>query len=238
MGLSIIIPVKNEEKFLPLLLKSLKKQTNNDFEILVADANSEDNTVKIAKKNGCRVVKGGYPDEGRNRGAEKSSKKNDILIFMDADIILPSKSFIQDVLDYMKEKNFDVVGTIETPIKTGNKLKDSVYYFFFEIGNFFIKIAKNTKNPLMQNCIIVKREVHNKVKFRPLEFGEDSVYAKEAVSKGFNFGLYTKEKVLISPRRFENKGLFKHGWTFAYFNIARGFGVEFYRGKTKRRYFD
>ena len=93
--ISIIIPTKNEEDFLPLLLKSIKKQTYSNYEIIVADAGSSDNTKEIAKKSGCKLVKGGYPDEGRNKGAEKASKKSNIFIFMDSDIILPSKNFIK-----------------------------------------------------------------------------------------------------------------------------------------------
>jgi len=66
--LSIIIPALNEEKYLPLLLKSLKSQNFNEYEIIVVDAGSSDKTVDIAKEYGCKVVKGGVPGAGRNRG--------------------------------------------------------------------------------------------------------------------------------------------------------------------------
>ncbi|MCK4891044.1 MAG: glycosyltransferase family 2 protein, partial [Candidatus Pacebacteria bacterium] len=36
MMLSIIIPTKNEEKYLPKLLRSIKKQSFKDYEIIVA----------------------------------------------------------------------------------------------------------------------------------------------------------------------------------------------------------
>ena len=68
--LSIIIPTYNEEYLLPKLLESIKKQNFTDYEIIVADNNSKDNTVKIARKYKCRIVKGGLPGSGRNRGAE------------------------------------------------------------------------------------------------------------------------------------------------------------------------
>jgi glycosyltransferase involved in cell wall biosynthesis len=54
--LSIIIPTFNEERFLPYLLKSLKEQTFNDFEVIVADNNSTDATRSITLKSGARVV--------------------------------------------------------------------------------------------------------------------------------------------------------------------------------------
>ena len=51
--LSIIIPSLNEEKYLELLLASIKKQNYKDFEIILADAGSNDATIDIAKKYNC-----------------------------------------------------------------------------------------------------------------------------------------------------------------------------------------
>ena len=54
MTLSIIIPTKNEEEYLTALLKSIKKQTFKDYEIIVADNNSKDKTRKIAKNTDAK----------------------------------------------------------------------------------------------------------------------------------------------------------------------------------------
>ena len=70
MKLSIIIPTFNEEYYLPPLLESIRCQDFSDYEVVVADAGSEDDTIEIAKNWGCKVVKGGLPAVGRNRGAE------------------------------------------------------------------------------------------------------------------------------------------------------------------------
>ena len=43
------------------LLDSIQNQTFKDYEIIVADADSKDNTRKIAKEFGCRIVEGGLP---------------------------------------------------------------------------------------------------------------------------------------------------------------------------------
>ena len=64
MKLSIIIPTYNEEKYLPELLKSIKEQNFSSYEIIVADNDSNDNTVKIAESYGCKVVSGGLPAIG------------------------------------------------------------------------------------------------------------------------------------------------------------------------------
>ena len=69
MILSIIIPTYNEEEYLPVLLESIKEQSFDDYEVIVADANSTDKTREIAKEYGCIVVDGGLPAVGRNNGA-------------------------------------------------------------------------------------------------------------------------------------------------------------------------
>ena len=96
--LSIVIPAFNEEKYLTRLLDSIKKQTYKNYEIIIADADSKDNTRKMAKKYGCKVIKGGIPAVGRNNGAKVA--KGDILLFMDADAIIGEK-FLENGLNEM-----------------------------------------------------------------------------------------------------------------------------------------
>jgi len=91
---SIIIPTLNEEGFIGQCLKSLRTQeTDESYEIIVADSHSTDRTVKIAEKFADKIVlcnKG--ISVGRNAGARASS--GDYLIFIDADSIA-SPSLVQ-----------------------------------------------------------------------------------------------------------------------------------------------
>ena len=55
--ISVVIPALNEEKFLPDCLESLKNQDyEGEYEIIVADNGSIDNTANIARAFGARVV--------------------------------------------------------------------------------------------------------------------------------------------------------------------------------------
>lgn len=101
--LSIIIPTLNEEKHLEKLLKSIKKQDFNHYEIIVADAGSKDKTLEIAKRYKCRIAKGGSPAQGRNQGAEEA--RGDLLLFLDADVILPDKIFGKTLKEFKKENS-------------------------------------------------------------------------------------------------------------------------------------
>lgn len=56
--LSIIMPVYNEEKYLPIALESMKNQkTDLKVEIIIIDDNSTDKTVDIAKEYNCTIYK-------------------------------------------------------------------------------------------------------------------------------------------------------------------------------------
>lgn len=86
--ISVVIPAYNEEKYLPLCLASLKKQTFTDFEIIVVDNNSVDKTAKVAKSFGARVIpekiQGMTP--ARERGFKEA--KSEIIARTDADTVV------------------------------------------------------------------------------------------------------------------------------------------------------
>ena len=86
MILSIIIPTYNEEEYLPVLLDSIKKQNFEDYEVIIADANSTDKTREIASEYGCIITEGGMPAVGRNNGAKIA--KGEYLLFLDSDLKL------------------------------------------------------------------------------------------------------------------------------------------------------
>ena len=47
--LSIVIPMYNSEKYIKSCLESLKKQRVKDFEVIIIDDDSNDNSCKICK---------------------------------------------------------------------------------------------------------------------------------------------------------------------------------------------
>lgn len=85
MRISVVIPTLNEGRYIDGTLFHIVKQ--KPHEIIIADAHSEDATVKTAKKYGCKVVysKRGAASYGRNAGAKAAT--GDVLLFLDADTI-------------------------------------------------------------------------------------------------------------------------------------------------------
>jgi len=91
MLISVVIPAYNEEKYIGRTLESLKNQAHPDFdyEIIVADARSTDNTAAIAKEYGARVINVPKinPATARQKAVEVSS--GEIIACIDADTVIP-----------------------------------------------------------------------------------------------------------------------------------------------------
>ena len=127
--LSIVIPTKNEEEYLPLLLTSIKQQTLAPHEVIIADAGSTDRTREIAKAFGCKVVEGGMPGVGRNRGAVAAS--GDTLLFLDADVKLSSPQFIELALAEFEDRHLDFATCDSEP--QSKKLSDKILHNFYKL---------------------------------------------------------------------------------------------------------
>lgn len=200
--ISIIIPTLNEEKYLPLLLRAIKKQNfNGDYEIIVADADSVDKTREIARNYGCKVIKGGLPPKGRNVGAKIA--KGDIFLFLDADNIHLPENLLEKLLKEFRERD---LGVAAFPIYPNGNRFDK---FAYRVYNWWTKVTQNFL-PHATNGILVRREIHQKNGGfdEEIKIAEDHEYVRRAKKYG-KFGFIETDPVLTSSRRFERDGRFK-----------------------------
>ncbi len=116
-NISVIIPAYNEAKNIRTVLLSLKRQSFKDFEVLLVDDCSLDNTVEVAEKfKNDRAIeltlikKNIHLERGvvRNLGAKTAKGKH--LFFLDADMEL-TKNVLSDCIEAIKS-NPDVKGLI------------------------------------------------------------------------------------------------------------------------------
>lgn len=203
MILSVIIPAKNEEKQLPLLLVSIKKQTFKDLEIIVADAKSTDKTREVVASFGARVVEGGMPGPGRNRGAEAA--KGEILLFLDADVILVGNDFLEKAVAEFKAKKLCCAAPLSRT--SSDIFLDRLYP---ELWNIWIMIASHFSPCAGGWCIFAAKAAHDKIKGfdEKITLGEDSDYAYR-ISKICKFGILKSAVVENSPRRLHKEGYLK-----------------------------
>ena len=107
-NVSIIIPAYNEEKTIGQVI-DLIKQNNKDCEIIVVDNCCTDNTDKVAKQKEVKLV---YADKkGKGYAMEEGLKhaSNEIVVFLDADILDYNQNLIQMLVEPIQTKNVDFV---------------------------------------------------------------------------------------------------------------------------------
>lgn len=111
--ISIILPVKNAEKFLPACLKSLYELNypRDKYEVIISDSDSRDRTREITASFGARFVIADGPSvcAGRNSGFKVS--QGEIVAFSDADCVM-DKDWIGNAVKYFSDETVACVGGV------------------------------------------------------------------------------------------------------------------------------
>jgi glycosyltransferase involved in cell wall biosynthesis len=202
--LSIVIPCKNEEKYIGKLLESLSKQKGIlNHLVIIADAGSSDNTLYIVNeylsKLNIKIVDGGLPAIGRNNGAKASNSK--YILFVDADAYFKENDVIQETLTDLIYSSMDLL-TIKLnsdilPVK-----------ILYKINNFITYLSKLDKPFATGMFMMMRRD-------RLIEYGgfpEDAMHCEDfLLSKKFDRGrfLIVDKNIYSDDRRFKKMGYLK-----------------------------
>jgi glycosyltransferase involved in cell wall biosynthesis len=200
--LSIVIPTYNEEEYLPRLLASIRSQRFEGYEIIVADAKSTDNTRSVAARFGAKVVDGGMPGPGRNLGAEAA--KGDLLLFLDADVILSDTDWLSSKVEQFKRRKLDAGTCMIKPL--GGKVIDSVSH---NVYNAHMMATQFTMAHAPGFCIFASKKLHQRIGGfdESIKLAEDHDYVIRASQVG-RFRVMTGSRIRVSVRRFERDGRF------------------------------
>lgn len=221
-SVSIVIPTYNEAEFLPHLLTSIYKQSKLPLEIIVADANSTDDTRQIAQKMDCRVVDGGLPAVGRNRGAKVA--KGDLILFLDADVTLPTDCLEKCLQEF--DKRYLEIAVIKFKAISNLHLD----HLLFRINELAQENLQEFYPITPGASLLVTKRLHNRLGGfnETLKTAEDNDYGDRA-RKLAKFGVITDTHVNLSVRRFEKEGRFRllnKYMTKRFFKSLKRLGVE------------
>lgn len=86
--ISIIIPTLNSGKTLEKCLKSIENQSYQNYEIIVVDGGSEDDTVEIAEKFNAKVVNVKVKNMSRQTNIGISNSNGRYIYRVDSDVLL------------------------------------------------------------------------------------------------------------------------------------------------------
>lgn len=185
MKYSIVIPVYNGEKYLSKCLDSVINQTYDDYEIIIVDDGSTDNTKKIIMSYKNDKIKYFYKENGgvsdaRNYGISKVS--GEYFMFVDADDYISTDTL--KIIDKGINRNTDILSfNIALKDNLGNDITSIRKPIFHDIdgeraiiryiekGGLFdtpVAYVYRTKYFVDNNFLYAKGKVHEDFGLTPL----------------------------------------------------------------------
>ena len=139
--ISILIPARNEEDIIESTIRSILKQNYQNFELIILNDNSTDQTKNIVEKlsmknsqinliDGAKLPQGWL---GKNWACHQLSKqsKGKYILFIDADTQI-DKNTLSDALSVIKQDNIDLLSLVpdrDTILIADNAMKKIISWF-------------------------------------------------------------------------------------------------------------
>lgn len=142
MKISVIIPAYNEENNIGKCLDSIRRNSYEDYEIIVVDAGSTDKTPEVARETADRVleIESAGPGPARNYGVQESDAS--VVAFTDADTIV-DENWIEVMASDFEEKDVIGVGGVLRPLnprlldRIMFKINSDLWYRFTAVFGFY-----------------------------------------------------------------------------------------------------
>lgn len=149
--ISVVLPVYNCEKYIDRCIDSIINQTYKNFEIILVNDGSTDNSLNLLKKykkKDKRIILIDKKNEGvsvaRNIAIDRSS--GDYITFVDADDYL-EKDALETMINLIKKEKVDILRT------TYYKIKNDSIKFEKIIYNGKIKLTPLNKEKIIESIL-------------------------------------------------------------------------------------
>ena len=159
---SVVIPTYNSEHFIANSLLSVLEQTYENYEVIVSDDGSIDNTVKIIEDISAKfsekkilVLRNNHegPGAARNRGIEAA--RNDWIAFLDSDDIWNKEKLERAAEFILNFPDVDLVCHNEKWLEDGKEITLNLAASFNNKINPFLSLYR--KNTLSPSGVTVKK---------------------------------------------------------------------------------
>ncbi len=195
---SIIICAKNESNNLQKFLPKILSQDYVNFEVIVVDDASEDNTqeiLRILEQNHKNLRHTSIPLNNKFRQSKKlaqtvgiKSAKNNILLFTDADCFPESNQWIKQTVSNFTKENTEIVLLYGKYKKTKGLLNKLIRFDTFFIAQQYLSFAnKGITYMGVGRNLAYKKELFFKNKgfasHLELSSGDDDLFVNEVANK-------------------------------------------------------
>ncbi|MGB5909827.1 MAG: glycosyltransferase family 2 protein [Promethearchaeia archaeon] len=219
---SIIVPIKDRGSLLPNLIKNLSNLNYPNYEIIIVDDCSTDNTKNLLRKYPIKSIvlkKSVGSAEARNVGI--SEAKNDIIALTDSDCFV-SRNWLKDLVPFLKK--YDIVGgRVEFCDRAERKLNPSI-----KIETVLKKESSvnflNSSNMLFKKELVTHTGGFLNYRIEDLEF------SWRALKKGFRLIYVPKGLVIHHGKRttFQNiKRYIQYGKSYSKIAAVHNMDISF-----------
>ncbi|SBS34024.1 GalNAc(5)-diNAcBac-PP-undecaprenol beta-1,3-glucosyltransferase [Marinomonas spartinae] len=233
--LSVIIITYNEQKRIGQLLEDLNNQVFKDFEVIVVDSNSDDDTLLVAAQyETCfdefrvhKMEKRGV-SLGRNVGANLA--KYERILFLDADVRLHER-FLSKAIKKLDKSKLEIAGVYMGASRLG--LPTKLSYGMFNVGIYLTQFFFPTA---VGACIFSTKRLHRELGGfnERINLCEDCDYVNRA-SKTWRFRMLAMT-FQFDPRRLKQDGVLKMGYLYIRANVRRFFIGEMYNNEIEYKF--
>lgn len=202
---SIVIRTFNESKYINICLKAIEKQNYKNYEIIIVDSGSSDDTIpKIKTRKNISYYeykqKDYIPGKALNFGVEKSKGK--FIVFLSAHCIPCNSDWLQNLIKPFENKKIVGVYGRQLPLPH-SKPEDRRDL----MNTFGIEDRVQKKDFFFHNAnSAVRKNILNKCKFSEKAKNiEDRIWAKDVINKGYEIYYSSESKV------FHHHGIHQYG---------------------------
>jgi glycosyltransferase involved in cell wall biosynthesis len=227
-GISLVVPLQDEEGTIESLLRSIAAQTLTPNEIVLVDAGCRDATFSRAAALGLglplRVVPAGrvYPGAARNAGVEASTQE--WIAFTDGGVVV-DKSWLAGLVE-QADASIDVVYGNYEPVCES---------FFSECAAIAYVSARDesaTRGPSVASCLVRRDAFTRAGGFPPFRAAEDLIFIQRLIESGARTAFAPKASV-----RWQIAGsvptTFRRFASYSYHNLAAGWGRHWHAGTAR-----
>ena len=165
---SIIIPVYNVEKYIKKCLDSVFAQTFKDYEVIVVNDGTQDNSIELIKDYNIRIInqKNQGLSVARNTGVKHAT--GEYLLFLDSDDYL-EKNTLREIKKSLKNNPDLVRFQVREVFENGKRIDYKEKSFSNKDGVEAFELI--TKYHFVENawCYAIKKEYYKKEKYEFLK---------------------------------------------------------------------
>ena len=216
---SIIILTKNAGREFEKTLKMVFNQKHDDFEVLIIDSGSTDNTLDMARKFETKIYEI-KPEEfhhskTRNLGAELSI--GDYLVYLSQDATPVNDEWLKNLITPLKNEESDVVYGKQVAYKNAKPM-DKFFYDYFYPAEKIILAERDINDPktfYLENIFLsdvnagMKRDCWSKIRFdEDIFFAEDKNFTLRALKTGYKI-VYEPKALVYHSHDYSIVSLFR-----------------------------